>query len=102
MERKLLNTQKAIKLFKAIQEGEDLIFFGLTEKEFLYEIRIFQYIFEMEPEVEQDIIKLTSEETREAFIKTVKKFIHLEYGESNNFQITFNEDFTKFVKICLF
>lgn len=102
MERKLLNTQKAIKLFRAIQEGEDLIFFGLTEKEFLYEIRIFQYIFEMEAEDEKCILKLTSEETREDFIKAVKKFIHLEFDVSNNFQITFNEDFTKFVKICLF
>ena len=102
MSRKELNTKKAIKLFRAIQEGEDLIFFGLTEKQFLYEVRIFSYIFEMEAEDEKCILKLTSEETREDFIKAVKKFIHLEFDVSNNFQITFNEDFTKFVKICLF
>ena len=65
-------------------------------------MRIFSYIFSMEPEDEQCILKLTSEETREQFIKTVKKFIQLEFDTSNNFQITFNQEFTKFVKLCLF
>lgn len=101
MERKELTTEQATELFKALQDSEDLVFFGLTEEDFKFEVRVFTYLFEMEEEKQMDIVKLTREETRGKFIKTIKKFIHLEFDRSNNFQITFNQEFTKFVKQSL-
>ena len=99
MERSDLTLNEATELFHAVQDKEGLIFFGLSEEDFKFEARVFEYIFKMEFDKPQDIEILTKAETREQFKKTIKKFIHLEFDRSNGFQITFNESFTNFVKI---
>ncbi len=98
MTRNKLNKQDSVKLMRAVQDEEGLIFFGLTEAQFEYEMKVFSYIFEAEMDQPENILELTEPETREKFIKTIKKFIHLEYDYSNNFQLVFSEDFTTFVK----
>jgi len=98
MQRDLLNKEDSIKLMKAVQDEEGLIFFGLTEEQFQYEMKVFGYIFEAKIGEPENIIELTEPKTREKFITAVKKFVHLEYDYSNDFQLVFAEDYSSFVK----
>lgn len=98
MNRNKLNKQDSLKLMRAVQDEEGLIFFGLTEVQFEYEMKVFSYIFEMKKDTPESIIELTEPETRPRFITAIKKFIHLEYDYSNNFQLVFSEDYTSFIK----
>lgn len=98
MNRNKLNKQDSLKLMRAVQDEEGLIFFGLTEAQFEYEMKVFSYVFEMKNDTPEDIAELTDPKTRENFITAIKKFIHLEYDYSNKFQLVFSDDYSSFTK----
>lgn len=95
----IMQNEKSKFKLKQYEQIDHIRFFGLTEFQFRYEMKVFDHIFRMTNGQSYLFNDICEPENVQLFKDTLKKFIILEIGEANGFYIEFKDDHSGFRKM---
>jgi hypothetical protein len=90
--------EKILEKFNRLEHVYDLEIYGMSKELFLYQCKVWKYIYEMELEQITIIDQICDPANREKFIDCVKRFIIFEMDKADGFHIDFNSEYSKFRK----
>ncbi len=84
-----------------ISDRDSKITLGMTREEYNYRHKIFEYIYGMDMDVNIEIEKITSKETRKNFMYYVTEFIVETFDKQDGFELLFSDDYKYIYKTKL-
>lgn len=72
------------------KRGEELKEIEKQQKALIYKAKVFIFLYDMKLDSSESIHLITTSETRDKFIATIKNFIDLGYDDKNKFMLDFD------------
>jgi len=90
--------EQILEKFNRLEHVYDLEIYGISKELFLYQNKVWKYIYDMEFDQITIIDQICDPSNKDKFIDCVKRFIIFEMDKADGFNIDFNSEYTKFRK----